>query len=270
MHIQHIESVDLPELEPYRTLRRPVDHHRQGLFVAEGEKVVRRLLESDLTVRSVLMTPEWFETYKHLLQARPVEVFLAPKNQVETIVGFTLHQGIMGLGQVPPERTPSEILASSPRPHLLVAIDGLTNSENIGIVVRNCTAFGVHALIVGETSSSPYLRRAVRNSMGAVFKLPVLHAASLVESLSELRSKFGLRILAAHPPGSRLLTSADLQSDCCLVLGSEGEGISSSVLKLCDATLSIKMKNEVDSLNVGSASAVFLFELVRQREKMRE
>lgn len=269
MHIQHIESIDLPELEPYRTLRRPVDHHRQGLFVAEGEKVVRRLLESDLTVKSVLMTPDWFEVFRPLLQGRGVKVFLAPKNEVETIVGFTLHQGIMGLGQVPPERTLSEILASGHRPHLLVAIDGLTNSENIGILVRNCAAFGVQALIVGETSSSPYLRRAVRNSMGAVFKLPVVHAASLVESLSNLRSQFGSRVVAAHPAGSTHLADTDLRSDCCLVLGSEGEGISPSVLKLCDATLSIKMENGVDSLNVGSASAVFLFELVRQRGKQR-
>lgn len=270
MHIRHIDSLDLPELEPYRTLRRPVDHHRQGLFVAEGEKVVRRLLDSDLTVRSVLMTPEWFEIYKPLLQARPVDVFLAPKNQVETIVGFTLHQGIMGLGQLPPERPLAEVLASNSRPHLLVAIDGLTNSENIGIVVRNCAAFGVHALIVGETSSSPYLRRAVRNSMGAVFKIPVIHTASLVGSLSDLRLKFGSRILAAHPTGSQHLANTDFQSDCCIVFGSEGEGISDSVLKLCDATLSVKMENEVDSLNVGSASAVFLFEVVRQRMSVRE
>lgn len=270
MRIQHIDSLNLPELEPYRTLRRPVDHHRQGLFIAEGEKVVRRLLESDLAVRSVLLTPEWFEIYKPLLQTRPVDVYLAPKDQVETIVGFSLHQGIMGLGQVPPERPLAEVLASNPRPHLLVAIDGLTNSENVGIVVRNCAAFGAHALVVGETSSSPYLRRAVRNSMGAVFRLPVIHSASLVGSLSELRSKFGMRILAAHPGGSRHLPNTDLQSDCCLVLGSEGEGISDAVLNHCDATLSVKMENGVDSLNVGSASAVFLFEVVRQRMRVRE
>ncbi len=171
----------------------------------------------------------------------------------------------MALGKVPAERSLAETLAATPRPYLLVAIDGLANAENIGILVRNCVAFGVQAIIVGETSSSPYLRRAVRNSMGAVFQLPVVHSVRLTDSLSELQSKFDTRVLAAHPAGSKELAAADLRGNCCLVLGSEGEGISAPALKHCDATLSIKMENGIDSLNVGSASAVFLFEAVRQR-----
>lgn len=265
MIIKQADSLDLPGLEPYRTLRRPVEHHRQGLFVAEGEKVVRRLLESNLTVLSFLMTPEWFDTFKPILESRTIEVFVAPKAQVETIVGFPLHQGLMALGKVPAERSLAETLAPIPRPHFLVAIDGLTNAENIGILVRNCVAFGVQVLIVGETSSSPYLRRAVRNSMGAVFRLRVVHSDRLTDSLEVLRSEFSTRVLAAHPGGTQKLTNADLRGDCCLVLGSEGEGISDAVLKHCDSTLSIRMENGVDSLNVGSASAVFLFEAVRQR-----
>lgn len=265
MIVKQTDSLDLPGLEPYCTLRRPVEHQRQGLFVAEGEKVVRRLLESTLTVNSVLMTPEWFETFKAMLEPRSIEVYVAPKTRVETIVGFPLHQGIMAVGTVPAERSLPEILAVSSPPYLLVAIEGLTNSENIGVLVRNCAAFGVHAIIVGETSSSPYLRRAVRNSMGAVFQIPVVHAVSLADSLSDLRTRFAARILAAHPGGGQQLASADLHGNCCLVLGSEGEGISAHILNHCDAMLSIRMENGVDSLNVGSASAVFLFEAVRQR-----
>jgi len=267
MIIRRVDSLELPELEPYRTLRRPAEHHRQGLFVAEGEKVVRRLLESNLAVNSVLMTPEWFGAFRPVLESRSIEVFVAPKTHVETIVGFPLHQGIMALGKVPAERSLSEMLAASPRPLFLVAIDGLTNAENIGVLVRNCGAFGVQAIIVGETSSSPYLRRAVRSSMGAVFQLPVIHSARLSDSLSDLRSRFNTRVLAAHPGGTQELAATDLRGNCCLVLGSEGEGISDSVLKQCDATLSVKMENGVDSLNVGSSSAVFLFEAVRQRGK---
>ncbi len=267
MIIQRIDSLDLPGLEPYRTLRRPAEHHRLGLFVAEGEKVVRRLLESTLTVNSVLMTPEWFEKFKPILELRgTIDAYIAPKAQVETIVGYPLHQGIMALGRVPAERPLAETLAVNAVPYLLMAIDGLTNSENIGVLVRNCVAFGVQAIIVGETSSSPYLRRAVRNSMGAVFQLPVIHSARLADTLSDLRSSFQTRVLAAHPGGTQQLAATDLRGNCCLVLGSEGEGISASILNQCDATLSIKMENGVDSLNVGSASAVFLFEAVRQRD----
>jgi tRNA G18 (ribose-2'-O)-methylase SpoU len=239
------------------------------MFVAEGEKVVRRLLKSTLAVNSVLMTPEWFEAFKPLLESRvAMEVYIAPKNQLETIVGFPLHQGIMALGRVPSERSLSEMLTASPRPLFLVAIDGLTNAENIGVLVRNCAAFGVQAIIVGETSSSPYLRRAVRNSMGAVFQLPVIHVENLAETIRALRLKNDTFVLAAHPGGTVQLGSPlRLNGNCCIVFGSEGEGISAPVLNSCDSSFSIPMKNGVDSLNVGSASAVFLYEVSRQRDQ---
>ncbi len=150
--------------------------------------------------------------------------------------------------------------------------------------MRNCVAFGVQALIVGETSSSPYLRRAVRNSMGTIFQLPVIELAklgqrhqftvkphavklTLVECLKELRGR-GVRCIAAHPRTENKLSQADFSGDCCLVFGSEGDGISPAVLEACDEAVAIPMPPEVDSLNVGAAAAVFLYEVNRQRGKM--
>ncbi|MEP0822267.1 MAG: hypothetical protein HRF44_05410, partial [Ignavibacterium sp.] len=162
MKITRVTSLDLQQLQPYRTLRRPEEHHRKGIFVAEGEKVVRRLLESKLKVFSVLLTPEWFDIYRSQLERRVPEVYVAPKQLVESIVGFPLHQGIMAVGGVPGLQTLETVIPDLQAPYFLAAIDGLTNAENIGVLVRNCAAFGVQAILVGETSSSPYLRRAVR------------------------------------------------------------------------------------------------------------
>jgi tRNA G18 (ribose-2'-O)-methylase SpoU len=160
-------------------------------------------------------------------------------------------------------------------------VDALTNAENLGAVVRNCAAFGVQSLIVGETSSSPYLRRAVRNSMGTIFQLPVFEVNSardghrpaqdtfptLAHALQELRRR-GIRCLAAHPHTDRkALSQADFSGDCCIVFGSEGFGISPQVLAGCDEAVAIPMANEVDSLNVGAAAAVFFYEANRQRGK---
>src|SRR5205814_671689 len=99
---------------------------------------------------------------------------------------------------------------------------GLTSAENLGALVRNCAAFGVHGLIVGETSSSPFLRRAVRNSMGTIFQLPVVETRGLVDSLRELKAN-GIRCIAAHPHvEGRTIAQADFRSDCCVLFGSEG------------------------------------------------
>ncbi len=269
MKIIRVTSFELPELQPYRTLRRPMEHRRQGIFIAESEKVVRQLLESRLHTISIMMTQEWFDHYKNMLEDKKDDqptVFIAKKNLLESIVGYHLHQGIMAVGRIPQSITLEGVLTTSPRPFLLVAIEGMTNSENLGVLVRNCVAFGVQALIVGETSSSPYLRRAVRNSMGTIFKIPVVRVESLVKTLAVLRDQFGVRSLAAHPrEQSKSLADALFGQDCCLVFGSEGEGLSKDVVAACDDAITIPMKTGVDSLNVASASAVLLYEVWRQR-----
>lgn len=229
---------------------------------------MQRLLESDLQIQSILLTPAWLKIYKTQLEQRKeqIEVFEANKELVEKIVGFTLHQGIMAVARIPKPMQLEEVLASTQRPHLFAAVDGLTNSENLGVLVRNCAGFGIQALIVGETSSSPYLRRAVRNSMGTVFRLPVVQVENLAGTLRQMKTAYGIRAFAAHPHSTQaVLVQADFTPDCCIVFGSEGEGISPAVLAACDAQVAIPMQNGVDSLNVASASAVFFYEATRQR-----
>jgi tRNA G18 (ribose-2'-O)-methylase SpoU len=268
--LHHVDSLDRPELAPYRTMRRHVDHVRQRIFVAEGDKVVRRLLESQFTVVSALMPEKWVETLTPLLKARPenIPVFIAPKHLLEELIGFTMFQGVMAVGRFPEPAQLSTLLDRSPHPHLVVALEGLTNAENLGVIVRNCAAFGVHALVVGETCSTPYMRRSVRNSMGTIFKLPVVEPSSLVATLGQLRER-GVLCIAAHGAAAHAtLSQCDFTGDCCIVLGSEGYGLSDAVLEACDTAVSIPMANEVDSLNVGNAGAVFLYEANRQRRKM--
>jgi tRNA G18 (ribose-2'-O)-methylase SpoU len=144
----------------------------------------------------------------------------------------------------------------------------VANAVNLGALVRNCVAFYVQALIVGETSSSPFVRRAVRNSMGTIFQLPVAETTDLVQTLRELR-EHGVRCIAAHPHAQgRTLSQADFTGDCCILFGSEGQGISSAALEICDEATAIPMPPAVDSLNVGAAAAVFLYEANRQRGKV--
>jgi tRNA G18 (ribose-2'-O)-methylase SpoU len=286
LRIQKISSFDAPELRPYATMKRPLEHETQGIFVAEGVKVVRRLLESRLAVLSVVLPEKWLDEFRPLLEARPepVTVYLAEKKLLETLTGFSMFQGVLAVGKIPEPAALDDILQKSPKPQLFVAVDALTNAENLGALVRNCVAFGVQALVVGETSSSPFLRRAVRNSMGTILQLPVIELAklgqrhrfvtkphatglTLAQCLQELRAG-GVRCLAAHPHASgRTLSQADFSGDCCVVFGSEGYGISAPVLEACDEAVAIPMSPTVDSLNVGAAAAVFLYEVNRQRKK---
>ena len=265
-----VDSLDTPDLEPYRTLRRPWSHRERGLFIAEGNIVAQRFLESPLQAISMLVTPEWFARCRALIEKRPepMRVFIADPKLLETIVGFRCHQGIMALGTVPQSLTLEVVLEKTPAPRLLVAVDHLASAENTGVLVRNCAACGVGALIVGETSADPYLRRAVRNSMGAVFHLPIVYASDLAATLTDLGKRHGFRVMAAHPrPGSAKLQDADFADDCCIVFGHESEGISEKVLQACGRSITIPMAPGIDSFNVACACAVILYEATRQREK---
>jgi len=262
-----LDALDRPELQPYLTMRRQSDHRAQGIFVAEGEKVVRRLIESRFEVVSALMPQGWFQDLEPLLAARPeeIDVFVADKKVLEDLTGFSMYQGLLAVGRVPAMPSLGGLLATSAAPRLLAAVDGLSGAENVGALVRNCAAFRVQGLLVGETCVSPFLRRAVRSSMGTIFQLPVLEPPRLAAALAELR-RAGLRTIAAHPhTDRRSLPQADFQGDCCVVFGSEGYGISPEVLAQCDDAVAVPMPPVVDSLNVASAAAVFLYEAGRQR-----
>jgi len=247
--------------------------------VAEGEKVVRRLLDSNLTIISFLLTDEWYEKLMSgsPLSSRPLPaniqnalIYVAGKKLLDSIVGVNLHQGIMAIAKMPESRSLDETLLNAPKPYLLAALDGLVSAENVGVLVRNCAAFGVDAVISGEKSSSPYLRRAVRNSMGAVFHLPVVHSTNLAESLRELAMRYKTCVVATTPQGSMTIQDLDVSQNICLVFGNEGAGVSPEILEHCQKRVLIPMADRVDSLNVASASAVFLYGVTSRRRAAKK
>ncbi|MFM2082587.1 MAG: hypothetical protein RL380_1278 [Verrucomicrobiota bacterium] len=265
--LQPVQALDAPELTLYSTLRRVEEHERQGVLVAANHKVIRRLLASRFTVLSALLTPAWLEKLEPQLRARPepIQVFIAEPPLLETITGYKLHQGALAVAKIPTLPDLETVLQNAPRPLLLAAVEGLASSENLGAVVRNCAAFGVHCLIVGETCGSPFQRRAVSGSMGTIFEQPVVHVDNLTNTLLALRAR-GVRCLAAHPqPGAQKLSTVDLRGDCCLLFGAEGPGLTASALAVCDGTVEIPMPSHMNSLNVAVASGVFLYEATRQR-----
>jgi len=267
LHIETIQTLDRPELAIYRTLRRPEEHEREGVLVASNIKVVQRLLVSRFQVVSALVTSEWFQRLESKLRARPedIRVYVGEKALLESITGYQLHQGALAVARIPPQPGFERLLENSPRPCLLAAVEGIASAENLGTIIRNCAAFGVHFLLVGETSCSPFQRRSVSGSMGTLFEQPVVQVDNLVDKIFALRAR-GVRCLAAHPrPGAKRLADVDLRGDCCLVFGAEGPGLTAEVLAACDAAVEIPMPSHMNSLNVASASAVFLYEATRQR-----
>lgn len=261
-----IDTLDRAELAPFRTLRRSAEQRRQGLFVAEGGAVVERLLATDLEVVSLLLSPAWFERLAPTLALRraPPAVYIGAHDLLEALVGFPLHQGAMALARVPAPQPLDQVLGKRSPPWLLLAIDDVTNTENVGTMVRSAAALGASAVIAGETCASPWLRRAVRASMGAAFAVPIVETDNLAQTLNDLRRR-NVLCVAADPHAPLPAFAADLRTSCCLVVGHEGRGLRPQVRAACSGVVNVPMAPGVDSLNVAAATAVLLYEVMRQR-----
>jgi tRNA G18 (ribose-2'-O)-methylase SpoU len=262
-----VASLDAPELIPYRTLRRHEAHRRAGIFVAEGDKVVHRAIAAGLKPLSFLLTPERQDEFAAVLHERSENVpgYIALKPVVEELIGFALYQGVLAVFRVPEAPGVDGLLARTPKPRLFAALDELNNAENVGVLIRNAVAFGCQGIVAGPTCSSPWMRRSVRNSMGTIFRVPVLEADDLPAVLTQLRHH-GVSVVAAHPHADQTrLSQVDLRGDVCFVFGNEHGGVTPAVLVACSLHAAIPMAAEVDSLNVANASATFFYEAARQR-----
>jgi tRNA G18 (ribose-2'-O)-methylase SpoU len=263
MIVRTITSLEDRGLEPYATLRGRTDHPAENLFVAESEKVVRQLLESRHEVVSLLLSPAWLEQLRSILEQDrfgSTEVYVGPESLLRTIVGYRLHQNVMALGRIG-ETPPLDEVAAGTGIH--IALEGVTDAENVGMIVRNAAAFGAATLLVGPDSASPYLRRSVRVSLGTVFCLRVHRSEGILAALSALKERHGWHIVGTSPRDGRPAIRPAPGRPLCLLFGSEAHGLTPEALRICDALFSVPLREGVDSLNVANAVAVALWEATR-------
>ena len=245
-----------PRLADYRQLKERRLNAEGGRFVAESERVVRRLIESGLTVHSVLLTPARLATLADAL-AGPYPVFVAAQPVLDDIAGFHVHRGCLAIGERP---APASL---PPGARAVVALEDLTDVDNLGALARHAAAFGADALLLSPRCADPFYRKAIRVSLGAVFGLPIVRAQSWPEELHALRRDGVAVVGAVVEPGAVPLARFSPPPRFALLLGAEGPGLSAAARAACDHLVTIPMSPGADSLNVATAGAIFLYALMR-------
>ena len=147
---------------------------------------------------------------------------------------------------------------------LLVLLDGITDVRNFGSIARTCDCAGVDAIIIPSHGSVTVNADAVKTSAGALHTLPVCREKNITETIKYLKAS-GLRIVCATERGTMNYTQSDLNAPLCIIMGAEDTGIPAEHLALCDDWVSIPQYGKIESLNVSVATAVILYECVRQR-----
>ena len=256
-----IQKYDLAAVDVFRSLRGKGGLFERGLFIAESEKIVKKVLESSIMIASAYMTEEHFENLRPLFNDRAdaTNVFLASKEEIEKVVGYPLHQGIMLACRIPENRPLITAVQKWQSPWMAIALDTIADAENMGAIIRNAAAFGASAVIVDEQSCNPWLRRSVRVSMGTIVDMEIIRVPDLAESLRELKASQNVRIIgAALREDSLDLPEVSPSGNTIIVFGSEGWGLRESVVQECDVLARIPMAPGVDSLNVAIASGIFM------------
>ena len=264
MPIVRVEDPDDPRLAGYRN----VPDHRllteQGLFIAEGRLVVRRLIEARrLATRSVMVTNTALVPLRDLLDTRDdLPVYVVPQAVMNTITGFNLHRGALALGERPRPCHWRELLTGARR---VVALERVGDADNVGSVFRSASAFGVGAVLLEQRCADPLYRKSIRTSMGAALAIPFAAAEPWPDVLRELARDDW--VVMAMTPSMRAqplreIVPAITERQVVVVVGHEGDGVSPDALEACTHHARIPMTTGVDSINVATAAAIAMYELM--------
>jgi len=199
--------------------------------------------------------------------ARGIPIQNVPTEKLDKLTHRANHQGIVAVVAPIEYVTVDAILEKiqqNDRPALIVVMDSVTDVRNFGAIARSAECAGADAIIMSSKNSAPVNGEAIRSSSGALTRIPVCRVGSLRNTLKTLQVN-GIQLVAATEKSQILIYEADLSGSVAIIMGSEGRGISSEVLKLCDLKLAIPILGVVESLNVSAAAAVMLYEVVRQR-----
>ena len=234
-----------------RTRREPAE----GLFMAEGEKVIRRALAAGYRMRSMLLEDKWLPALDDVVATTDAPVYLADLAVLEAVTGYSVHRGALAAMGRRPLPDAAELVARARR---LVVLEDITNHTNVGAVFRAAAGLGVDAVLVSPRCADPLYRRSVKVSMGAVFSVPWTRLEPWPQALAGLREAgFVVAALALAADATDLAdVAADPPERLALLLGAEGDGLAPATVAAADLVVRIPMSGAVDSLNIAAAAAV--------------
>ncbi|WNI14733.1 TrmH family RNA methyltransferase [Actinacidiphila sp. ITFR-21] len=230
----------------------------EGLFIAEGEKVIRRAAAAGYRMRSMLLSEKWRGVMGDVIAASTAPVYLVAPAVAEQVTGYHVHRGALASMARGPLPAPAGLLAGARR---IAVFEDTVDHANLGAAFRNAAALGVDAVLLTPRCADPLYRRAVKVSMGSVFQVPWTRLESWPADVGLLRAHGFVTAALCLAEDSVTLDQLAARRDrrLALLLGTEGDGLSQAALRAADLRVRIPMDGGVDSLNVAAASAVAFY-----------
>jgi tRNA G18 (ribose-2'-O)-methylase SpoU len=261
-----ITSADDPRLADYRDLRdvelRKSLEAAEGLFLAEGAKVVRRAAAAGFAARSFLMAARWLDGLADVLDASDAPCFVVSEALAEEVTGFHVHRGALASMRRRPLPPVAEVLEGA---RSVLVLEDIVDHTNVGAIFRCGAALGFDAVLLAPRCADPLYRRAVKVAMGTVFSVPWTRLPDWYDALPTLEAAGFTTVALTLAEDSVDIEEAVAGVDkVALVLGSEGHGLSERWERAASRRAIIPMHAGVDSLNVAAATAVACYVTARR------
>jgi tRNA G18 (ribose-2'-O)-methylase SpoU len=264
-----ITSADDPRVQDYRAVREPELVRRRGLFIAEGRLVVARLVAlPHHRIRSILVNEAGLAALRThagpALDEDAVSIYLAAPETIDAIGGFHFHRGCLAIAERPAPLDPGAVIAGGGPGRPLVVVEGIAQADNVGSILRNAHAFGAAGVLLDPASVDPLYRKALRTAMGAALTVPWARLEPWPGALTRLReARLVVAALTPQAPAMTIDAFAAGHRDraVALLVGAEGDGLSSAALDAADVRVRIPMAPGADSVNVATATGIALHAL---------
>ncbi len=257
---QTIKSRSNPLVQTVRLIR---DGKQKGFIFCEGLKLVDELLSSTFPITNIFYISKMESPLKKSIQASGkthVPLILVDNNVMDALTDLETPAGVIALAKRNDEKKGEQAVSGD----LFLFLPKVQLPQNLGAMIRSSEATGVNEIWLGPGSADPLSPKTIRGSTGSVFRVPVRRAVDLAEGIQIFKSS-GVQVLGATQHGNKYYDQVDWTKPTALVLGAEGSGFSKDQENIFDQTIKIPMQGKVESLNLGTAAGICLFEAYRQR-----
>src|SRR4051812_20502354 len=239
--VPHVDDPADPRLADYvgltdvaRRRRIEPDVDGSGIFIAEGENVVRRAVAAGYRLRSLLVDARRYDALRDVAGDAPA--YVGSPEFLAKVTGFNVHRGVLASFARKPQPDLAVLLTSARR---VLICEDLTSTTNLGAVLRSAAALGVDGVLLSPDCCDPLYRRAVRVSMGEALRLPTHRLSSWPSTLEDVRSAGFLLVALTPDPAAKPIDEVHIPAKAALLLGEEGFGLSTAALDASDVRVRI-------------------------------
>ena len=253
-----ISSTKNEKIKELAKLQTAKGRKKAGLYLLEGEHLVEEAIKEKVPIELIVVSSNRMEDYQYLLEQTKIKVLVVSQEVFQKLSMTETTQGILAVVKI-------ENQAEPPCTGRIIVLDAVQDPGNLGTIIRTADAAGFDAVVLGAGTVDLYNDKVIRSMQGSHFHIPVFQA-DLREYLPVLK-KQGVEVaVTALHRDSKDYSILQGKSDIAIVVGNEGQGVSSEVIELADAVVTIPMFGKAESLNVAIASALLMYKTKESKE----